>query len=251
MCRLVVGLVLVVLRSSSALEAPRPSQESPSPSLVAVSSTLYAPRRPVVPPLSRSRAQGLNTGGGSVVRGWAAADVVRDYRTWASSNYLAAAACQAGVLRSVANLVAQCMLVSRSQQDEVRLSTALTMGALGASVSGIGGASWQRFLEQRLGRSVGRGRAADVASKAALDFFLWAPVANAAYLLGLSMMRGECFGDAWNGLTRCFAHVMLLEAALFVPYSAFAFRTLPLELRPLASSCVGAAFTIGLSMMAC
>ena len=226
-------VVAALLSASSALEIP---QDSP-PSLVAVASTFHAPWRlaPVVAPLSPPKGS----------------TVVQEYREWARTNYLAAAAAQAAVLRTTANLLAQWMLVSRRQQDAVRIPTALTMGALGASVSGFGGASWQRFLERRLGRSVGRGGAADVASKAALDFFLWAPFANAAYLLGLALMRGECFGDAWEGLTRRFGNVMLMEAALFVPYSAFAFRTLPLEMRPLASSCVGAAFTIGLSMMTC
>jgi len=223
------------------------ADESPSLVAVAVPGQFRHPQRPAVP-ASSSLTQLLQ------VPSNFAADYRKfatEYRKWSRSHYLAAAAAQSGTLRMLSNLLAQWVQVSRSQQGEVILSTALTMGLLGASVSGYGGASWQRFLESWLGRSVGRGRASDVALKASMDFFIWAPLANAAYLLGLATMRGECFGDAWEGLTRCFARVMLLEAALFVPYSALAFQTIPLEVRPLASACVGAAFTIGLSMMVC
>lgn len=172
-----------------------------------------------------------------------------EYRSWAQDNYLLAAAVQAGILRSLANLVAQMVMVSNKCEEEVRLSTVLSMGALGATVSGLGGASWQRMLERRLGRSVGRGHARHVAMQAAANLLFWAPLANTVYILGLSLLRGECLASAWDGLTRRFASVMLLELSLFVPYSALAFRTLPLEYRPLASSCVGAAFTVGLSMV--
>merc|ERR1711998_286326 len=108
---------------------------------------------------------------------------------------------------------------------------------------------WQRFLERRLGRRVGRGHARHVALKAVADLLFWAPLANSVYIIGLSLLRGECLESAWEGLTRRFAKVMLLELSLFVPYSALAFRTVPLEYRPLGSSCVGAAFTIGLSVV--
>ena len=172
------------------------------------------------------------------------------YREWAKSNYLAAAACQAGVLRCSSNLVAQALMSSRGkQQSHAPVMTALSMGLLGSAVSGAGGGAWSRFLEKRLGRSVGKGRAGDVARSAALSFCLWAPLANSLYLLGLPMLQGESCSSAWECLCSRFTHVMLLELCLFVPYSALAFRIIPLELRPLASSLVGAIFTIGLSMM--
>jgi len=202
-------------------------------------------------PLVERRCAAASTEGSASLRATRAPALAATYRQWAQHNYLTAAAVQAGILRSISNLAAQCMMVARSEQEEVRLSTALTMGALGASVSGWGGASWQRFMERQLGRSVGRGRPSDVALKAVCDFLLWAPLANATYLISLALLRGECLRGALSGLLRCLPGVMALEAALFVPYSALAFRMIPLEVRPLASSCVGAAFTIGLSMMSC
>jgi len=225
-----LGLALLVVYCD-AHDHPR------SPSLVAAavaSPAAFARRHPGLVSPSRKRQTG---------------SIASDYRSWAQENYLLAAAVQAGVLRSVANLVAQLVMVSNNCEEEVRLSTVLSMGALGASVSGLGGASWQRMLERRLGRSVGRGHARHVAMQAAVNLLFWAPLANTVYILGLSMLRGECLASAWEGLTRRFASVMLLELSLFVPYSALAFRTLPLEYRPLASSCVGAAFTVGLSMV--
>lgn len=174
-----------------------------------------------------------------------------EYQKWARRHYLGASIVQAGVLRAAANFVAQHLLIRRGMQRRLHPSTALAMGALGATVSGLGGASWNRLLEQRLGKSVGRGKPSDAALKCLCDFTLFAPLANAAYMVGLGMLsRGESLGAACAALRlESFGRVMLLEAMLFMPYSALAFQVMPLELRPLAQSCVAAAFTIALTMM--
>ena len=235
------------LHDARALQSSLEGVRHPSSSLIAlaVASTSSTVRRPrclseveearLSPTLPKHSWAGGGGGG---------------YREWAKSNYLAAAACQAGVLRCSSNLVAQALMSSRGKQStQAPVMTALSMGLLGSAVSGVGGGAWSRLLEKRLGRSVGKGRASDVARSAALSFCIWAPLANSLYLLGLPMLQGECLGSAWECLCSKFAHVMLLELCLFVPYSALAFRTIPLEMRPLASSLVGAIFTIGLSMM--
>jgi len=170
------------------------------------------------------------------------------YQHWSRSHYLEAAVLQAGLLRAGANLAAQHCMVLRGQQDQLRLSTVAAMGALGAGVSGLGGGAWSRMLEHRLGRSVGRGKPGDCVMKVLCDFAIFAPMANAIYLVVLALSRGGSLADALASLSfESFSRVMLLEATLFMPYSALAFNLIPWEFRPLSQSCVAAAFTIGLS----
>ena len=204
--------------------------------------------------------------------------MVSAYNTLCNRHYLRTATAQGGLIRVAANMIAQTVLVARGMQQQIILSTLLTMLCLGATMSGVCGhvdepsllalprvshplllrctrshlpaqlvqASWTRWLDQKVGH---RHRGRDAVAKAAIDFFLWAPLCNSTYLLICPLVRGETLAAAWGLLRERFLAVMALEAMCFMPYNLLAFSVIPLCLRPLGQSCVAAIFAIGLSVL--
>ena len=169
----------------------------------------------------------------------------RMYRSVSETHYLATAFVQGGLLRVLANYIAQAMLVMRGLQSGVVVSTLLTMLCLGATISGACNAGWTRFLDARIGSSRG---GVDVALKALIDFSCWAPICNSCYLFFCPLVGGVGVMAAWENLCERFLAVMALELACFTPYHILAFSSIPPAVRPLCHSGVAAIFTIGLSL---
>lgn len=163
------------------------------------------------------------------------------YRQAMDTHYLPMSAAQQCVLRGSADAAG--FLISGAPIDPSHVAAMATLGFL---VSGLGGASWLAHLEEALGGGTAR---SDVVRKTLSDYSCWAPVANSCYLFLVPLMMGHGVEAAANTLQSGFVSVMLLEAAIFMPYNLLAFNSIPAALRPPCEGLFAALFTIGLGII--
>lgn len=132
----------------------------------------------------------------------------------------------------------------------VNWARTMRFGVLGVLVSGLGTAYWLQCLEDWVGPTEGLAQWGLVAEKAAMDFCLWAPVANGFYVIAVPVMEGEVPLTAPHMstlLTQRFAPAMAAEFALFVPYDVLSFSLIPPLVRPLTASCVSLCYAVFMS----
>ena len=89
-----------------------------------------------------------------------------------------------------------------------------------------------------------------VLQKAAMDFCLWAPIANAFYIVAVPTIEGEVpptHEHATALLVERFAPAMAAEFMMFVPYDLVSFSLIPPLLRPLTASCVSLCYAVFMS----
>ena len=156
--------------------------------------------------------------------------------------YLASACVVSCALRGASDFAGQHMF-----GDVVSIPHVGAMATMGLLFSGLIGASWLGHLERKLGSG---SSLSDVALKSACDFFVYAPVANSAYLwcvpmltaiystslCGASCDLAASLTQSTETLQSGFASAMQLEASMFLPYNLLAFRIIPAEFRPQTQS---------------
>ena len=146
-------------------------------------------------------------------------------------NYLAVSALQGGVVRAAADGATQ-VWAHGVVSDPAHVAA---IGSLGFVVSGLAGACWLRLLE-RIGPC--GTEPADCVKKAGMDYTMWAPLANSAYLLGVPLLTAVYSGGTADlGLALStwesgFLAVMAMELAIFAPYNVCAFKMIPPNFRP-------------------
>ena len=89
-----------------------------------------------------------------------------------------------------------------------------------------------------------------VVQKAAMDFTMWAPIANGFYVVAVPVMEGEVpltADSAASLLRERFGPAMAAEFAMFVPYDLLAFSTIPALMRPLTACCVSLCYAVFMS----
>ena len=127
---------------------------------------------------------------------------------------------------------------------------------LGIVIGGLGDAMWLRYLEEpglfnpilyAFNRMSADGGHVDADLKASLDAFIWAPVANALYLVLTPLSEGMSLGSVYESLSNNFLPVMQSELSVALPYNLVAFALIPAFMRPFATGLFSMFFSTYLS----
>ena len=136
------------------------------------------------------------------------------------------------------------------REGGVDFGRTVRFGFLGILVSGLGTARWLQFLEEVVGPTAGGDQWAGVVEKVAMDFCMWAPIANAFYIVAVPAVEGEVDLTRENAaalISERFGPAMAAEFCMFVPYDLLAFSLIPPLLRPLTASCVSLCYAVFMS----
>ena len=137
-----------------------------------------------------------------------------------------------------------------AREGGVDFGRTMRFGFLGIIVSGLGTARWLQFLEEVVGPTAGGDQWAGVVEKVAMDFCMWAPIANAFYIVAVPAVEGEVALTPENSvalISERFGPAMAAEFCMFVPYDLLAFSLIPPLLRPLTASCVSLMYAVFMS----
>jgi len=211
------------------------------------------PLRPAAAPLRPASAPTL-----------AAAELGARYRCFAADHFVPLAACQMGMVRGAADLVAQ---QHAMYHDALDISHAAVMATVGFFVSGCGGALWLRYLERKLGPCDGPG---SVLAKSGADFLCFGPMVNTANLVLVPLLlvrrapiaSPHGYTSHWSNLaaqgrglaasvlnaSTGLPSIMLLELCIFGPYNIIGFSMITPELRPTIKAVLSFIFSVGLSL---
>lgn len=194
------------------------------------------------------------------------ADVVGTYNCLLQGHYLATTATQAFVLVGAGDAIAQtielrscpespapmrcydqhCVVVDTIDACPAAFDAArcLRMATLGVFIGGLGTATWLRFLEEWL---PGNGDPQLVVAKACLDACIWAPIANAGYLVLTPLLEGKDAEFVRAMLAEQLGPVMRTELSTFFPYNLVSFSLVPPLLRPFTTGFVSMCFAVYMS----
>uniref|UniRef100_A0A6V4M0M4 Uncharacterized protein n=1 Tax=Prymnesium polylepis TaxID=72548 RepID=A0A6V4M0M4_9EUKA len=189
------------------------------------------PLRPAAAPLRPASAPTL-----------AAAELGARYRCFAADHFVPLAACQMGMVRGAADLVAQ---QHAMYHDALDISHAAVMATVGFFVSGCGGALWLRYLERKLGPCDGPG---SVLAKSGADFLCFGPMVNTANLVLVPLLLGQGLAASVLNASTGLPSIMLLELCIFGPYNIIGFSMITPELRPTIKAVLSFIFSVGLSL---
>ena len=164
---------------------------------------------------------------------------------------------------SIGDVLAQALEQSQTNATNLLLDWGRTLrtGMLGIVIGGLGDAMWLRCLEEpglfdpilcAFNRMSADGGHVDadllvVVLKASLDAFIWAPVANALYLVLTPLSEGMSLGSVYESLSNNFLPVMQSELSVALPYNLVAFALIPAFMRPFATGLFSMFFSTYLS----
>lgn len=184
------------------------------------------------------------------------------YSAALSEHYYPTTCLQALALVSFGDVLAQALEQSQTNATNLLLDWGRTLrtGMLGIVIGGLGDAMWLRYLEEpglfdpilRAFNLMSTDGQVDadllvVVLKASLDAFIWAPVANALYLVLTPLSEGMSLGSVYESLGNNFLPVMQSELSVALPYNLVAFALIPAFMRPFATGLFSMFFSTYLS----
>lgn len=155
-------------------------------------------------------------------------DLASSYSAALSEHYYPTTCLQALALVSIGDVLAQALEQSQTNATNLLLDWGRTLrtGMLGIVIGGLGDAMWLRYLEEpglfnpilyAFNRMSADGGHVDADLKASLDAFIWAPVANALYLVLTPLSEGMRLGSVYESLSNNFLPVMQSELSVALP----------------------------------